>query len=293
MKPLTLRLRRVLPVALACLMCRGQAIAGIEHAAPELSGLVARFAASHGIKQIAVLDFDAVGEADKAQTRRLSEKVSSGLHSGSGDSGLKRILAKARKGPGGTQALAAGLKRAFAADAMLTGTVFGVGGRVRISARLIDVKTGRTLYGVAGISAGERAASAREMELPGFPGPYPWDMPEEIPAPPSDLRDAVSGYRDDVCAEEALKLAKQNSELVDAKARYWAEELKKPGFAERKLRRNPGIEIAAPSVRAKFYELLADYYAAPSSGLLSVAVFTELMDLMNDEARHLGACGKR
>ena len=101
-------------------------------------------------------------------------------------------------------------------------------------------KTGAVLLTTKAGNGGKR------LNIPGFSGPYSWADTGTFPQPPADLRDAVSGDRNNFCSGRNRKLAKFNSLLVEAKAGYWAEKMKEAGFASRKLGKNPGIEIRDP-----------------------------------------------
>lgn len=258
------------------------ASASLKSETERLAGEIVAGARANGTGRIAVSVFSAIGGADAAETQVIVEKICAGLAA----HGEERPAAQDPR-PG---ANAETLRAAFSADALLTGTVFKTGGNIKIMARLTDIRTGLVLLTAkAEYGDGAKGAAPVSMEIPGFPGPYPWWDSGAVP--PADLRDAVSGQADSSCSDRKLRIRKLNAELADAKARYWAAKLKAPSFGLRGLRRNPGIEISDPKVRGGFYKLLAGYFGAVEPAPNAPERLTAVLDLMQEETRFLIECG--
>ncbi|PIU17963.1 MAG: hypothetical protein COT18_11510 [Elusimicrobia bacterium CG08_land_8_20_14_0_20_59_10] len=241
-----------------------------------LSARIIKCAEVNLLKKIAVLEFSAKGGAGKSDSDYAAEKIGLNL-AGSKKTALieRSLLARVLKemhlssAAGGMADKAGILKNMLSLDAVVTGTVFPDGDKLKVLARLIELKTGRVLLAVEAV-AGRLPHSAFDsgfggMELPEVPFP---DLNAEWnssgPAlPRARYRDAPADHDKQSCSGRRRILARLNSELVDAKARYWAIKMKAPGFSRESLKRNPGSEIGDPGVKTKFYELLAAYYHAP------------------------------
>ncbi len=179
------------------------------------------------------------------------------------------------------------IKEMFSIDAVVTGTVFAAGHKLRVLAKLIDINSGRVLLA-------DQSESEREWALfPEVPDiELDWDS-QEWPLPPSDFRDAVSDPGQGSCADRKMRLSGLNSELVDIKARYWAAKMKEPGFTIRGLSRNPGTEITDPEVKARFYKLLGSYFRSDYEEPPDPARLTAVLDLIAEEAKVYSECGSR
>lgn len=255
---------------------------------------VVAFAEANDVRRISVLGFAGKDGVEKGETDYISEKTAACLAGHKKPALIDRaVLARALKGtrlssPAGADGDKAKMIRdIFSLDAVVTGTVFAAGHKLRILTKLIEVKSGRVL--LAGQSEYERER-ARFPEVPGLE--LEWDD-EGWPLPPSDIRDAVSDPGQGSCADRKMRLAGMNSELADAKAMYWAAKMKEPGFSIRGLKRNPGSEITDPEVRARFYRLLDAYYREEYSGAQDPDRTTAVLDLMAEEKLVYDECGHR
>jgi len=254
---------------------------------------IVRFAQANHINNISVLGFTGKDGVEETETDYISEKMGAYL------AGHKKpalielsLLEKVPKeaGPASAAGGAAGkakmLRDIFSVDAVVTGTVFAAGEKLKILTRLIDLKTGRVLLA---------AQSESEREWPQFPEvpdmTIRWDSAAGLPS--SDFRDAVSDPGQGSCAARILRLDRLNAELVDAKARYWADKMKEPGFSVRGLTKNPGSEITDPETKAGFYKLLGWYYKSKTAAPLGPDELTSVLDLLAEETRVGDDCGHR
>ena len=253
---------------------------------------VLAFAEANDINKISVLGFAGKDGVQKSETDYISERTAACLAGHKKPALIDRaLLAKALKGtrlsasagPDGDKARM--IKQIFSIDAVVTGTVFAAGHKLKVLAKLVDVNSGRVLLA-------EQSESEREWaQFPGVPGLEPeWDDPE-WPLPPPDLRDAVSGPGQGSCADRKMRLTGLNSELVEAKALYWAAKMKEPGFSIRGLSRNPGTEITDPELKARFYKLLDSYFKADYTGPPDPDRMTRVLDLLAEEKLVYDECG--
>lgn len=253
---------------------------------------VLSFSKANDINKITVLGFTGRDGVRKGETDYISERTAACLAGHKKPALIDRaLLAKALKGtrlsssagPDGDKARM--IKAIFSIDAVVTGTVFAAGHKLKVLAKLVDVNSGRVLLA-------EQSESEREWaQFPGVPGlELEWDD-MEWPLPPTDLRDAVSGPGQGSCAGRKMRLAGLNSELVEAKALYWAAKMKEPGFSVRGLSRNPGTEIADPEVKARFYRLLGSYFRADYTGPPDPDKITSVLDLLAEEKLVYDECG--
>lgn len=264
----------------------GEASSDVKDAA----AAIVNFAKANEINKISVLGFAGKGGVEKSETDYVSEKIGAYLAGHEKPALIERALlekvlkeARLSSSAGGDGDKAKALREIFSIDAVVTGTVFAAGEKLKVLTRLIDVKTGRVLL------AAQFELKRERDQFPEVPDiGLDWDG-GEWPLPPLDLRDAVSEPGRASCAERKRRLAGLNSELVDAKALYWAAKMKEPGFSVRGLSRNPGTEIADPEVKARFYKLLGAYYrsesAPPGPDKLSA-----LLALIEDETRVYNEC---
>ncbi|MDD2806003.1 MAG: hypothetical protein PHV33_10645 [Elusimicrobiales bacterium] len=279
-------------LAYLCGSCAPACEAGGESAeCGKFAAQVVTLAKAGNINRISVLEFVGKGGVEKNEADYISEKMAACLAGRPKPALIERallekILKEMRFSSSGADD-AAGLADIFSVDAVVTGTVFSAGGRLKVLTRLVDLKTGRVLLA---------EQSEAEREWPQFPEmtgmELDWDDPA-WPLPPSDLRDAVSEPGHGSCADKKLRLTRLNSELVDAKALYWAAKMKEPGFRVSGLTRNPGTEISDPEVKARFYRLLDAYYRGESAGPQPTDKSEAIRDLLAEENRVYNECGSR
>ncbi|MDD5209258.1 MAG: CsgG/HfaB family protein [Elusimicrobiales bacterium] len=283
--------------ALALVCALSFPAAGAE-AYRSLSLRIAKCAAENSMKKIAVLDFAAKGGAERSETSYVAEKMGVQLAGSKAVSLIERALLEKVLKEAGLSAAAGGsgdntevLKNVLSVDAVVTGVVFADGETLRVFARLIDIKTGRVLL------AAEAAAGRLSPPLPGG-RLMNHDQPAEggfpgSSVPRTSFRDALSDFENGSCAGKKSLVIRLNSELVDAKARFWAMKMGAPGFSRQSLTGNPGSEIKDPEVKTRFYRLLAAYYKDSSAARLAPEERSEVADLLKLETRISEECGFR
>lgn len=237
----------------------------------DLSARLLRSAEMYSLKKIAVLEFSGKGGADKADTEYAAEKI--GLHlAGSKTTSLIEraqlagVLRETRLSSTVEASDAVGILKAILhLDAVVTGVVFPDGDRLKVLARLIDLRTGRVLLAAEtdGPRLQSRIPSGSISENEALPASFPGlsrAQRSSGQAPERETyRDAVADKPGRSCGERRAYLSKLNALLVDDKARYWAIYMKAPGYARLKMSRRPGSEIEDQAVQASFYKRLSAY----------------------------------
>ncbi len=249
-----------------------------------VSARIVNFSVAHDINRISVLGFAGKDGVEKNETDYISERIGACLAGHEKPTLIERALLEKALKEAGLSSLAADF---LSIEAVVTGTVFAAGNKLKILTRLIDTKTGRVLLADQSESERERAQfpEVPDVELE-------WDSPE-WPLPPSDFRDAISDPGQGSCAGRKMRLTGLNSELVETKARYWAAKMKEPGFTIRGLSRNPGTEITDPEVKARFYKLLGSYYRSEYEEPPDPDRLTAVLDLIAEETKVYNECGSR
>lgn len=252
------------------------------------------YSRANDVSKISVLGFTPKTGVDRSEADYISEKTGACLAGHQKPALIERALLEkvlqegrlsASSGAGGAREK--DFSEIFLVDAVVTGTVFAAGRKLKILTRLIEVRTGRVLLAVRSEAEREWAQYLESPELLTDWDPAAWALP------PLDLRDAVLNEGKARCAERKLRLEKLNAGLVDAKARHWAAIMKKPDFALGGLTRNPGTEITNPQVKASFYKLLGEYYRDPGAAPPAVEEGAALAGLLDEEAKVYNDCGYR
>ena len=194
----------LIPAAAGALLLLCATASGADNAYARLSNSIAEAAKAGGVEKLAVLDFSAKAGTERGEAEYVSEKIASGL---AGErSALETLIKEARRASAvsGADADKAALRELFAVDAVVTGSVFSAGSRLKIIAKLIEVETGRVL-----LSREEEA----EREWPQFSEMWDLDLPEFAPAGRgaplklSDLRDAIADNKELSCGERGEEFA--------------------------------------------------------------------------------------
>jgi TolB-like protein len=279
------------PAVLAC-VCAALfpgICAGADRDCKALAADIARFAESGRISRISVLEFSHKGGAEKSEADYVSEEIAVHLAGRKKPelidrAHLEKVLKETKLASGTLGGKAA--EEMFSVDAVVTGTVFASGEKLKVLAKLIDVRTGKVL--MASLAEAEREwprlpdVSFSEMRWDSVP----W--PKEGPG----FRDALADTPGS-CESRKRRVNDLNFKLVDAKARYWAEKMKEPGFTIRGLTRNPGTEISDPATKSRFYELLKLYYGEDRAAAPAPEELASLKDLMEEENGVYNECRVR
>ncbi|HAF95706.1 MAG TPA: hypothetical protein DER10_00870 [Elusimicrobia bacterium] len=180
----------------------------------DLSMKIVRYANAGNINRIIIAGFTAEGGVEKREAEYISEKITAQL----GDqttpalierSSFERVLLEARASSAANSSPATRKKfqDLLSVDAVVTGAVLTTGGKLKIQARLVDIKTGKVLFmteGEAGrewVKSSETRTASRwggdyssNPELPGIlvaDSPTNRDAASQ-PSRPADFRNAVS-----------------------------------------------------------------------------------------------------
>lgn len=253
-----------------------------------LAAELARAARAKGVKRVAVLPFEGVSSGDARAGRLVAERLVAPLSDEPGLVVVERTLLESvmseqrLQGSGLVDARALReLGRLLDADAVVAGAVAGLrGDRAEIYARLIEAESGRVLgAATARVERDWPDASPLDSASSGGWGPALPPLPSfEAPLLASwETRDAVAG---DSCGDARRRVDDEERQLVELKARYWAQRLR-GGLDARRLKRNPGSEIEDPSLRERFYTLLRRESGSPGPALRD----DELARLKNGLAR--------
>lgn len=258
------------------------------------AGEIILFSRANGIDRISVLGFTPKTGVDRSEADYISEKTGACLAGREKPALIERALlekvlkeSRLSASAGGEAGREKERSDIFLVDAVVTGTVFAAGKKLKVLTRLIEVRTGRVLLAVQTEAEREWSQYLESPELL-----TEWD-PADWALPPLDLRDAVLDEGKARCAERKMLLGKLNAGLVDAKARYWAAKMKEPDFSIRGLTRNPGTEITDPETKARFYKLLGGYYRDPAAGPPAAEALPALNGLLEEESKVYNECGYR
>jgi len=111
------------------------------------------------------------------------------------------------------------------------------------------------------------------------------DVMAEIP----EYRDAVRDFYKEDCSERYASIYEKQEEMLEEKARFWAEKLNSPNFSMSNLRRNPGSEIKSQFLKKQFYSLIKYYFKNPKP--LNEEEKKKLKELILEEKRYIDDCG--
>lgn len=258
------------------------------------AGEIILYSRANGIDRISVLGFTPKTGVDRSEADYISEKTGACLAGRERPALIERALlekvlkeSRLSASAGGDAERNKEPSDIFLVDAVVTGTVFAAGKKLKVLTRLIEVRTGRVLLAVQSEAEREWSQYLESPELL-----TEWD-PADWALPPLDLRDSVLDEGKARCAERKLRLAEMNAGLVDAKARHWAAKMKEPGFSVRGLTRNPGTEITNPELKARFYKLLGAYYRDPAAAPPAAEALPALNGLLEEESKVYNECGYR
>lgn len=259
-------------------------LAGSARASEPMSETASRVSAAArraGVSRVAVLAFEARGGAGEREGQELADEltgevVRAGKVKVVERSRLSAVMSERRLGFSGATAEGPSEVRLAAADAVVTGSYERVAGTLRVSARLVNARTGEIL--AATEESFDRAAPADDDMAPDaswslvVPPPAFTVEPPLITDDPLELRDAPN---DDACAGAPARVDAIVAGIVELKARYWASELRK-GFSPYAITRNPGSEISDPGLKARFYDSMKKWFDRPFVPELSRAQFARL-----------------
>jgi curli biogenesis system outer membrane secretion channel CsgG len=185
--------------ALALPMC--QAASGIgagDEVYRNLSMQIVTYANTRNINKIIMTGFAAGDGAEKGEAEYISAKITAQLGVQTTPvliekSFFEKVLLEARASSAANSSpdRRKTLRDLLSVDAVVTGTVQAAGGKLKIQARLVDIKTGKVLF----MTEGE---AERGMEMPGIlvaDSSFKRDTAVQ-PSPSAGFRDSISGSQE-------------------------------------------------------------------------------------------------
>jgi len=301
MKTLKPVIKLILTAAFAASLV-AQAAASSDSVYKEMANDIAKYSSNKKVKNLAVLGFSRKAKTSREESEYISEKllsclVASGKVNLVERSQLAQVLEERRLSASGvTEEQGDSQARINPSDVIIVGTIFGTKEHLKIIAKMIDPLTGAVLHTV-------EAQTERQWEIMPDKEGFEFEVPDlrEIASMFSeegfdnpafvDFRDAPASLNTETCNARRARLISMQSESLDAKAKYWALQMRDPAFNNGKIRRNPGGEIKDEAARKKFYALLNGYYKAAPAPELGVAEMNAVMAVMSEEQKISDECG--
>lgn len=276
-------------------------------AAPSADEVYRRMAAefsrsltTHKIKTVAMIGFSRRARASEEESEYAAEKLTEHLsRAGKASvyerSRLEALLREQRLGQSGVAEEKGKPGGLAAVEAVITGTIFGTGEKLKITARLVNPRNGEIIHALEGETDRHWDLLPEVMQfLVPLPDIERLDLDfKDIAVYPGTFRDAPGPDARDRCESLYGRLHARQAGLLREKARFWALKMREPGFAKRRLTRNPGAEIADPELRKTFYETLKSYYNSGTALPLTDEEKGRIAELADDEKRAADECGLR
>ncbi len=287
--------------AAALLLCQGFCEAA-DDVYRKMANDFAKYSTTKKVKNVAVIGFSRKAKTSREETEYVSEKLLSSLvASGKVNllerSQLDKVLEERRLAAAGVaeDSPEGSPKKINPSDAIIVGTIFGTKDHLKIIAKLVDPLTGAVLHTV-------EAQTERQWEILPERPEFSFDVPdlreiarmfgeEDINPAFVDFRDAPASLNTENCNARKGALAARQLGALDAKAKYWAIQMRSPGFSSSALKRNPGGEILDEAGRRKFYAMLGGYHRDAAAPALSAGEMNSVIALMEEESRIADDCG--
>lgn len=252
------------------------------------------------IKTVAMAGFSRKARASEEESEYAAEKLTEHLsRAGKASvferSRLESLLREQRLGHSGAAEEKGKPGGLAAVEAVITGTIFGTGEKLKITARLVNPRTGEIIHALEGETDRHWDLLPEVMQfLVPLPDLERLDLDfKDVAVYPGTFRDAPGPDSRGDCGGLYGRLRPRQAALLHEKARFWALKMREPGFARARLTRNPGAEIADPELRKAFYEALKSYYRAGGGAPLTEAEKAGIAELAEDERRAADECGLR
>lgn len=305
MKRLDLVSRLTLAFILASALC--STASASEDVYRKMANDFARYSADKKVKNVAVLGFARSAHTSREESDYISEKLLSCLvKSGKVNllerSQLGKVLEERRLAASGVTGEPAdgGKTKIDPSDAIIVGTIFGTREHLKIIAKMIDPLTGTVLHTV-------EAQADRQWEIAPGKQEFEFEVPDlhevaemfgdsEMTPAFVDFRDApnnANAMSAESCNSRRARLAGMQRGALEAKAKYWALQLRDPAFDRSGLTHNPGGEIQDETDRKKFYQLLDLYHRSAEAPQLSQAEMDSVIKVMQEEGKVSDECGLR
>jgi len=265
---------------------------------------IAKYSTNKKVKNMAVIGFARKARTSREESEYVSEKLMSCLvESGKVNllerSQLAQVLEERKLAASGVSEESAedSGKKIDSSDVIIVGTIFGTKDQLMIIAKMINPLTGAVLHTV-------EAQTDRQLSMmPDNQDNFEFQVPdlkeiadmfgEEGFNNPTfvDFRDAPASLNTETCNARRARLASLQEAALTAKAKYWALQMREPGFSNDQIHRNPGGEIKDEELKKKFYAMLDGYYKAPERPALSVAEMNSVLSVMGEEQKISDECG--
>ncbi|MDO8805781.1 MAG: CsgG/HfaB family protein [Elusimicrobiota bacterium] len=273
-----------------------------EDAYKKMANDFAKYSTDKKVKNVTVVGFARKARTSREESEYFSEKlmsclVASGKVNLLERSQLDKVLEERRLSDSGVteESGEGGRKKIDPSNAIIVGTIFGTKNHLKIIAKMIDPLTGAVLHTVEG-------QTDRQWEILPERPEFDFEVPdlrviaemfseEEIRPEMADFRDAPVSLNTNSCNTRRARLASMQAVALEAKAKYWALQMRNPNFKATKLTRNPGGEIKDNEARKKFYALLQAFHRAPELPKLSVPEMNAVITVMEEEGKISDECG--
>ena len=297
MKTIRTTLKLTLAAAFAMLFTMPPSFAA-EDVYRKMANDFAKYSANKNVKNLAVIGFARKARTSRDESDYVSEKllsclVASGKVNLVERSQLGKVLEERRLAASGvTEAGGDDGQGINPSDAIIVGTIFGTREHLKIIAKMIDPLTGTVLHTVeAQTSRQLETDSDFEFDVPDMRSLADMFREEDMKPEFTDFRDAPASLDTNTCNARRARLAAMESVALEAKAKYWARQMRAPGFKNSSLTRNPGGEIKNGDDRKKFYAMLTIYHHSPEAPGLSVSEMNAVIKLMDEEKKVSDDCG--
>lgn len=262
----------------------------------------AKYSTDKKVKNVTVVGFSRKARTSREESEYFSEKllsclVASGKVKLLERSQLDKVLEERKLSASGVaeENAEGGNKKIDPSNAIIVGTIFGTSKYLKIIAKMIDPLTGAVLHTVEGQTERQWEILPErpefEFEVPDLRVVAAMFAEEDLNPEFTDFRDSPASLNTDSCNTRRARLASMQAAALEAKAKYWALQMRDPDFKSSKLTRNPGGEIKDAGARRNFYAMLKAYHRAPEPPKLSVPEMNAVIKVMEEEGRISDECG--
>jgi len=294
--------KKTIALALTASFALCLAAAAADDVYQTMANDIAKYSTHKKVKNMAIIAFSRKARTSREESEYISEKlmaclVESGKVNLLERTQLDKVLEERKLAAAGvTEDAPAGTQTKIdPSDVLIVGTIFGTKDKLKIIAKMIDPLTGAVLHTV-------QAQTDRQWEIIPDGAEFDFDVPnlDEVAAmfgeqklQPAfvDFRDAPISLDTATCNSRRERLAAMQAETLNAKAKYWALQMRDPGFESASLHRNPGGEIRDEKQKQAFYDLVNVYFKAKEPPVLSATELNAVIKLMNEETKVSDDCG--
>ena len=273
-----------------------------EDAYKKMANDFAKYSTDKKVKNVTVVGFSRKARTSREESEYFSEKLMSCLVASGKVNLLERaqldkVLEERKLSASGVaeESAEGGKKKIDPSNAIIVGTIFGTSKHLKIIAKMIDPVTGAVLHTVEGQTDRQWEILPErpefEFEVPDLRVVAAMFAEEDLNPEFTDFRDAPASLNTDSCNTRRARLASMQAAALEAKAKYWALQMRDPNFKSSKLTRNPGGEIKDLGARRNFYAMLKAYHRAPELPKLSVPEMNAVIKEMEEEEKISDECG--